>query len=180
MPACAAKVVGLSTSLMVSVPEREMSAAALVSVRLRTSAERRRGVVLRRHVHHLREARAGVAEIVQGAVLFPDDDVEVAVAVEIGEGRRATEARRRRRRTDWRRRLPAKSGAVGVPIFSKARAPSASPTTGSRSPSPSRSAKTGAKIRGRFRRTDWRRRTADEGRRVAVPVSRNSVEWIRR
>jgi hypothetical protein len=32
-------VVGLSTSLMVSVPELEMSAAALVSVRLRTSAE---------------------------------------------------------------------------------------------------------------------------------------------
>ena len=39
MPACATKVVGLSTSLMVSVPELEMSAAALVSVRLRTSAE---------------------------------------------------------------------------------------------------------------------------------------------
>ena len=39
MPACATKVVGLSGSLMVSVPELEMSAAALVSVRLRTSAE---------------------------------------------------------------------------------------------------------------------------------------------
>ena len=39
VPACATKVAGLSTSLMVSVPEVEMSAAALVSVRLLTSAE---------------------------------------------------------------------------------------------------------------------------------------------
>ena len=39
VPACATKVAGLSTSLMVSVPEVEMSAAALVSVRLRMSAE---------------------------------------------------------------------------------------------------------------------------------------------
>ena len=43
MPAVAAwatKVAGLSTSLMVSVPEVEMSAARLVSVRLRVSDER--------------------------------------------------------------------------------------------------------------------------------------------
>jgi hypothetical protein len=39
VPACARKVAGLSASLMVSVPELEMAAAALVSVRLRTSAE---------------------------------------------------------------------------------------------------------------------------------------------
>ena len=39
MPACATKVAGLSASLMVSMPEAEMSAAALVSVRLRTSVE---------------------------------------------------------------------------------------------------------------------------------------------
>ena len=35
--------------------------------------------------------RAGVLEIVQGAVEFPDDGVEVAVAVEVGEARRAFE-----------------------------------------------------------------------------------------
>ena len=39
MPACATKVAGLSTSLMVSVPEVEMSAAALVSVRFGVSAD---------------------------------------------------------------------------------------------------------------------------------------------
>ena len=36
-----------------------------------------------------RDGRAGVLEIVQGAVVFPDDGVEVAVAVEVGEARRA-------------------------------------------------------------------------------------------
>ena len=40
MPACATKVAGLSTSLMVSVPEVLMSAAELVSVRFRSSADR--------------------------------------------------------------------------------------------------------------------------------------------
>ena len=45
VPAWATKVAGLSTSLMVSVPEVVMSAAALVSVRLRTSAREHRGVV---------------------------------------------------------------------------------------------------------------------------------------
>ena len=40
MPVCATKVAALSTSLMVSVPEVEMSAAALVSVRLAVSADR--------------------------------------------------------------------------------------------------------------------------------------------
>ena len=44
VPACATKVAGLSTSLMVSVPEVEVG-AALVSVRLRTSADEHRGVV---------------------------------------------------------------------------------------------------------------------------------------
>ena len=39
VPACATKVAGLSTSLMVSVPEVEMSTAVLVSVRLLTSAD---------------------------------------------------------------------------------------------------------------------------------------------
>ena len=39
MPVCATKVAALSTSLMVSVPEVEMSAAALVSVRLAVSAD---------------------------------------------------------------------------------------------------------------------------------------------
>ena len=34
-------------------------------------------------------ARAGVPEIVQDAVTVPDDGVEVAVAVEVGEARRA-------------------------------------------------------------------------------------------
>ena len=38
-----------------------------------------------------RDGRAGVLEIVQVAVLFPDDGVEVAVAVEVGEARRAEE-----------------------------------------------------------------------------------------
>ena len=38
-----------------------------------------------------RGGRAGVLEIVQGAVVFPDDGVEVAVAVEVGEARRAAE-----------------------------------------------------------------------------------------
>ena len=38
-----------------------------------------------------RDGRAGVLEIVQGAVAFPDDGVEVAVAVEVGEARRAGE-----------------------------------------------------------------------------------------
>ena len=37
MPACATKLAGLSGSLMVSVPDEDM--AALVSFRLRTSAE---------------------------------------------------------------------------------------------------------------------------------------------
>ena len=36
-----------------------------------------------------RGGRAGVLEIVQGAVEFPDDGVEVAVAVEVGEAGRA-------------------------------------------------------------------------------------------
>ena len=36
-----------------------------------------------------RDGRAGVLEIVQGAGVFPDDGVEVAVAVEVGEARRA-------------------------------------------------------------------------------------------
>ena len=36
-----------------------------------------------------RDGRAGVLEIVQGADVFPDDGVEVAVAVEVGEARRA-------------------------------------------------------------------------------------------
>ena len=40
MPVCATKVAALSTSLMVSVPEVEMSAAALVSVRLAVSDDR--------------------------------------------------------------------------------------------------------------------------------------------
>src|SRR5262245_65392199 len=40
VPACARKVAGLSTSLMVRVPEVEMSAAASVSVRLAVAAER--------------------------------------------------------------------------------------------------------------------------------------------
>ena len=39
MPACATKVAALSGSLTVSVPDEEMAAALLVSVRLRTSAE---------------------------------------------------------------------------------------------------------------------------------------------
>ena len=38
-----------------------------------------------------RDGRAGVLEIVQGAVAFPDDGVEVAVAVEVGEARRAAD-----------------------------------------------------------------------------------------
>jgi hypothetical protein len=36
--------------------------------------------------------RAGVLEIAQGTVVLPDDGVEVAVAVEVGESRRAEEA----------------------------------------------------------------------------------------
>ena len=40
VPACATKVAGLSTSLIVSVPRRLMSAAALVSVRFAMSADR--------------------------------------------------------------------------------------------------------------------------------------------
>ena len=36
-----------------------------------------------------RAGRAGVLEIAQGAVDFPDDGVEVAVAVEVGEAGRA-------------------------------------------------------------------------------------------
>ena len=39
VPACATKLAGLSTSLMVSVPAVEMSPAVSVSVRLLTSAE---------------------------------------------------------------------------------------------------------------------------------------------
>jgi hypothetical protein len=39
VPACATKVAALSTSLMVRVPELEMAAAVLASVRSRTSAE---------------------------------------------------------------------------------------------------------------------------------------------
>ena len=38
-----------------------------------------------------RDGRSGVLEIVQVAVVFPDDGVEVAVAVEVGEARRADE-----------------------------------------------------------------------------------------
>ena len=38
-----------------------------------------------------RGGRAGVLEIAQGAAEFPDDGVEVAVAVEVGEARRAEE-----------------------------------------------------------------------------------------
>src|SRR5258705_11779319 len=34
-----------------------------------------------------RKGRAGVLEIVQGTVVLPDDGVEVAVAVEVGEAR---------------------------------------------------------------------------------------------
>src|SRR5262249_61234508 len=40
VPACATKVAGLSPSLMVRVPEVEMSAAASVSVRLAVAEER--------------------------------------------------------------------------------------------------------------------------------------------
>ena len=43
VPACATKLAGLSGSLMVRMPELEMAAAALVSVRLRTSVERTAG-----------------------------------------------------------------------------------------------------------------------------------------
>ena len=63
-----------------------------------------RGVVLRGHVDHLHEARAGVLEIEQSAVLFPDEHVEVAVAVEVGEAGLARRRPHRCHRTDWRPR----------------------------------------------------------------------------
>ena len=39
-----------------------------------------------------RGGRAGVLEIVQEAIVFPDEDIEVAVAIEVGENRRAVKA----------------------------------------------------------------------------------------
>jgi hypothetical protein len=47
------------------------------------------GVVLRRDVDHLREARTRVEEVAYAAFPYPGDEVEVAVAVEVGEGGRA-------------------------------------------------------------------------------------------
>ena len=67
MPACATKVAGLSTSLMVSVPEVEMSAAESVSVRLLMSAEQNRGVVGAEDVDG-EVCRAGGTVVVCGGV----------------------------------------------------------------------------------------------------------------
>ena len=67
-----------------------------------------------------RKRRAGVLEIVQGAVAFPDDGVEVAVAVEVGEARRAVEPPTLTASSGLAAPVRSvKAGAVAVPVFSK-------------------------------------------------------------
>ena len=80
----------------------------------------------------------------QDAVLRPDDGVEVAVAVEVGEARRAIEGH-----IDAVERI-GRAGALGeggrddrAGVLEIAQGPAIFPTRASRSPSPSRSAKLG-------------------------------------
>ena len=66
-----------------------------------------------------RGGRAGVLEIVQGAVVVPDDGVEVAVAVEVGEAGRAPVPTSTPLNGLAAPVCSVKAGAVAVPVFWK-------------------------------------------------------------
>ena len=71
-------------------PRRRVDGVLVERDRRIEAGQHRRGLGLglRIDVHVELEAGAGVAEIMKGAVDLPRDEVEIAVAVEIGEGRR--------------------------------------------------------------------------------------------